>query len=167
MKELVKRLEAMKGGTGAMDPYELIGLIQGEVEKVRRGHDTESELTWVDGEFSEVLSTGAPADVLKKEAAAEEAKDQAAQPGGTPPDPNAKKGKGAADQATAAAGDKGKKPQPKKGGKGAKPPPKSLLPPLPKGFLAFDEKANKFDWAPAATTSSPARSSTSPTAWRS
>ena len=83
MKELLKRLEAMKGGTGAQDPYELIGNIQAEVEKVRRGHDTESELTWVDGEFSEVLSTGAPADVLKKEAAAEEAKDQPPPAGGT------------------------------------------------------------------------------------
>lgn len=152
MKELLKRLQAMKGGNGAMDPYELIGLIQGEVEKVRRGHDTESELTWVDNQFSEVLSTGAPADVLKKEAAAEEAKDQPPQTGGTPPttpaDPKAKQSKDAADKAAeAAGGDKPKKQQPKKG-KQAKPAPKSLMPTLPKGYLTFDEQANKFDWAP-------------------
>ena len=146
MKELLKRLEAMKGGTGAMDPYELIGLIQGEVEKVRRGHDEESELTWVDGQFSEVLSTGAPADVLKKEAAAEEAKDPS-QTGGTPPDPNAKPSKDAGDKAAQDSADKAAKPPPKKGAKGAKPPPKSLMPTLPGSFLSFDEKTNKFEWA--------------------
>ena len=58
----------------------------------------------IDGEFSEVLSTGAPA------------------------------------------GDKDAKP-PHKKGKAAK-APTSLMPDLPAGYLTFDDKANKFDWAP-------------------
>jgi hypothetical protein len=144
MNDLVKRLQAMKGGAGTTDPYELIGMIQAEVEKVRRGHDTESELTWVDGRFSEDLSSGAPADVLKKEAAAEEAKDQPPASGTTTgtKDPKAKTA-----PKDAPAGDKDAKPEPKKGSKAAK-APKSLMPKLPGGYLTFDAQANKFDWAP-------------------
>jgi hypothetical protein len=168
LAELKRRLAA-KGGTGQTDPYELIATIQDEVEKIRRGHDEESALVWADGTFVPEQSSGAAPDVLKHEAAAEEAKSQppaapATTSTPTAPGADSKPAEGA-QPAAADAATKGKKTKTKpkksktkskggakakgKGPKAPKGPPTSLLPEFdPSDSVQFDSATKKADWRP-------------------
>jgi hypothetical protein len=121
LAELEKRIEKLKG-EGIEDPYEIIGRIHEEIERVVKGEPA-VEVT-VDGERRADLSTPATPPVVPTEPAE-------ASPDGAVPDAKKKKPKAKTKQKPAK-------------GKPADKAPKSLMPSIPAGFFHWDDSAKEW-----------------------
>jgi hypothetical protein len=154
LKQLMDRLAKVKA-SGEADPYEIIGQLAEEIERIKRGGADEPVEVEINGKRRPDLSTpGTPGTAGDQGAAGQ---GPGGQPGGQT---GAQQGEHSGAQPGTQTGTKGGKPgapgpaaQPKKkgGALGQQPtkvaPPKSLMPGnLPEHLAYWDESKNAYEW---------------------